>query len=423
MFQIVVRARRTSVPGSRLALLAIFFVLGIVAMPTAASAETGGAGEFVEPPAGPIAEPAGSSPFDRQGQWIWYVSKSHGGSIARIIAQAHRFDIGTLYIKAGDGPDGWSQFTPGLVDALHAGGLDVCSWTFVYGNSPVAEAKIAAQSVRDGADCYVIDAEGHYEGKYASADRFIRALRARIGDEFPVSLAAFPYVDYHPSFPYSVFFGPGGATYNQPQMYWRAIETTVRTVYEHTYFFNRLWDVPVYPLGQTYGGANRREIRLFRRFGASYGGLQPSWWDWQETTNAGWRALGADNLGPVFGYRPVTTHPLLRRGSRGDLVVWAQEHLRSAGENVPVTGVFGKITRAAVRDFQKQAGLKPDGTIGTATWEALIRYDPVRWLWAGRRAKRDRGGTAPSRRAIPPSRPLSASLPAKGYEIHPGPRP
>lgn len=105
MFQIVVRARRTSAPGSRLALLAIFFILGIVAVPPAASAETGGAGEVVEPPPGPIAEPAGSSPFDRQGQWIWYVSRSHGGSIARIVAQAKRFDIGTLYIKAGDGGD------------------------------------------------------------------------------------------------------------------------------------------------------------------------------------------------------------------------------------------------------------------------------------------------------------------------------
>jgi hypothetical protein len=411
------------VPGARLALLAVFWVIAIAAMPPAASAETGGAGEVMEPVIpGPVAIPAGSSPFDRQGQWIWYVSKSHGGSISRIVAQAKRFDIGTLYIKAGDGRDTWSQFNPALVDGLHAGGLDVCAWTFVYGNSPVAEARVAAEAVRDGADCYVIDAEGHYEGKYAAADRFIRALRARIGDEFPVSLAAFPYVDYHPSFPYSVFFGPGGATYNQPQMYWRAIETSVRSVYEHTYLFNRLWDVPLYPLGQTYGGANRRDIRLFRRFGVSYGGLQPSWWDWQETTGAGWHALGADNLGPIPSYRPITTHPLLKRGSRGDLVVWAQEHLRAAGENVPVTGVFGKITRAAVRDFQKTTGLRVDGAIGTATWQALIAYEPVRWLWAGRRAKRTRAGATVSR-AIPPSRPLSASLPAKAYEIDPGPNP
>jgi hypothetical protein len=417
-----VRARPTRAAGSRLALLAIAAVAAI-SCTSATAAETGGAGgEYTEPPAGPIAVPVGNTPFDRQGQWIWYVSKSHGGSIARIIAQAKRYDIGTLYIKAGDAGDSWSQFTPGLVDALHAGGLDVCSWTFVYGNSPVAEAKVAAESVRDGADCYVIDAEGHYEGKYASADRFIRALRARIGDEFPVALATFPYVDYHPGFPYSVFFGEGGATYNQPQMYWRAIETTVRNVFEHTYLFNRLWDVPLYPLGQTYGGANRKEIRLFRRFGVSYGGLQPSWWDWQETTNAGWKALGADIVEPIANYRPITTHPLLKRGSRGDLVVWAQEHLRAAGENVPVTGVFGKITRAAVREFQEANGLKADGAIGTATWQSLLRYDPIRYLWAGRKAKRNRYGQTLSR-AIAPSRPLSASLPAKGYEIDPGPNP
>ena len=103
-------------------------------------------------------------------------------------------------------------------------------------------------------------------------------------------------------------------------------------------------------------------------------------------------------------------------------MVWAQEHLRSAGEQVPVTGIFGQVTRAAVRDFQQQAGLRVDGAIGTATWEALLRYEPIRWLWAGRRPKRNRAGATVSR-AIPPSRPLSASLPAKGYEIDPGPNP
>ena len=72
------RVRRTPVPGPRLALLAILSVLAIATMPSAASAETGGAGEITEPPAGVVAEPAGSSPFDRQGMWIWYISKSEG---------------------------------------------------------------------------------------------------------------------------------------------------------------------------------------------------------------------------------------------------------------------------------------------------------------------------------------------------------
>jgi Putative peptidoglycan binding domain len=408
------------VPGSRLALLAIASILAAVALtPAMSAAETGGAGEFGEPPA---ATPAGETPFDRQGMWIWYVERSDGGSIPRIVERAKRYGIGTVYVKAGDGTSVWSQFTTSLVNALHRGGLDVCAWQFVYGDNPVAEAKVGATAVSRGADCLVIDAEGEYEGKYASADRYIRALRARIGESFPLSLAGFPYVDYHPAFPYSVFFGPGGAQYNQPQMYWKAIGTSVRTVYEHTFLFNRLWGHPIYPLGQTYGGPGRKSITLFRRFAASYEGLQPSWWDWQETSAAGWQALGARINGGVAGYRPVSSNPTLKRGSRGDLVVWAQEHLLSAGESLPVTGVFGKLTRAAVREFQESSGLQVDGVIGPLTWKALLRYKPIRYLWAGRRAGH-RHGTASASRPIPPSRPLSASLPPKADEIAPGPNP
>jgi hypothetical protein len=313
-----------------------------------------------------------------------------------------------------------------MVSTFHRAGIDVCAWQFVYGDRPVAEARVGAASVRRGADCLVIDAEGDYEGKYAAADRYIRALRARIGAGFPLSLAGFPYVDYHPSFPYSVFFGKGGATYNQPQMYWKAIETSVRAVFEHTYLFNRLWGHPIYPLGQTYGGAGRKSIQRFRRFSVSYENLEPSWWDWQETTGAGWRGLKARIDHPIVGYRPVASHPLLKRGSRGDLVVWAQEHLRSAGQSVPVTGIFAKATRAAVRRFQEAAGLRVDGVIGSATWRALLRYRPVRWPWAAhRRHRRHRrhGGAQASARPVPPSRPLSASLPARADEIDPGPNP
>jgi hypothetical protein len=382
-----------------------------------APAAPGGAGQGAAAPA-----PAGDLPFDRHGMWIWYVDRSEGGSIDGIVARARQAGIGTLYVKSGDADDVWPQFNKTLVGALHRAGLDVCAWQFVYGDQPVDEAKVGAAAVRRGADCLVIDAEGQYEGKYAAADRYIRALRGRIGAAFPLSLAAFPYVDYHPSFPYSVFLGPGAAIANQPQMYWRAIGTSVRAVYEHTFLFNRIWDRPLYPLGQTYGGAGRGEILRFRRFAESYGGLAPSWWDWQETSGSGWGALGAPIDGPVLGYRPVVSHPLLKQGSRGDMVVWAQQHLQAAAQpQLPVTGLFGRRTRSAVRLFQAGQGLPVDGKIGTETWRSLLNFDPVRPRWAGHRAKR--GGGATASRAFPPRRPLSASLPAKAYEIDPGPAP
>ncbi|MET0557909.1 MAG: peptidoglycan-binding domain-containing protein [Solirubrobacterales bacterium] len=382
--------------------------------PPSVAAETGGA-TGVE--AGPTL---GNSPFDRQGMWVWYVSRSEGGSSTAIVARARRHGIGTVYIKAGDGAAVWGQFTPGLVRALHRGGLDVCAWQFVYGDAPVAEARVGIGAVKKGADCLVIDAEGDYEGKYAGADLYVRTLRAAIGKTFPVSLAGFPYVDYHPAFPYSVFLGPGGAQYNQPQMYWKTIGTSVRGVYEHTYLFNRIWGHPIYPIGQTYEAPSDTALRLFRRFAASYGGLPSSWWSWQETSGSEWGALGAHRAArPVSGYRPEVTHPLLKRGSKGDLVVWAQERLIGAGAELPVTGLYGKLTVAATKTFQEEHGLAADGRIGTSTWDALLDFTPYRTQWSASRARTSSSGAVVGR-ARPAHRPLSARLAPKADEIRPG---
>jgi hypothetical protein len=418
-----VTSRQTQKRRRALALLgALIALVAIAQAPASAAAETGGAGEVEQAPT------VSNTPFDRQGMWIWYVERSEGGSVPAIVARAKATGIGTVYIKAGDGSGSWGQFTTGLVQQLHRGGLDVCAWQFVYGDSPAAEARIGIAAVEKGADCLVIDAESEYEGKYAAADRYIRTLRAGIGETFPLSLAGFPYVDYHPAFPYSVFFGPGGATYNQPQMYWKAIQTSVRAVYEHTYLYNRLWGHPIYPVGQTYEAPGNGQLKRFRRFAASYGGLPPSWWDWQETGGREWGALGAASaLRPLPGYRQNFTQPLLKRGARGDMVVWAQEHLVGAGQQIPVNGVFGKLTYAAVRAFQEGHGVPVDGAIGTATWQALLQIAPYRVPWStpvaaqqGGTSSSHEGGAAISRTA-PPRRPLSASLPASSYEIGRGP--
>ncbi|MBS1676263.1 MAG: peptidoglycan-binding protein [Actinobacteria bacterium] len=357
--------------------------------------------------------------------WIWYVDQSQGGSIPAIIATAHRHHIGTVYVKEGDGTTRWDQFNGALVKALHQGGLKVCAWQFVYGDAPLAEAQVAAAAARAGADCLAIDAEAEYEGKYASADVYLRSLRAQVGARFPLSLAGFPYVDYHPAFPYSVFFGPGGAVANQPQMYWRDIGTSVREVFAHTYLYNRLWGQPIYPVGQTYAGPSRMALRLFRRYSASYGTV-PSWWDWQETEVPEWQALGArQGWLKLPGFTPEGEYPTLKVGSKGDLVVWAQERLITAGEEVEVDGLYRAATRRAVRAFQEAHGLEPDGVLGTATWEALVHYKPFKVEWGSSSpivSSLRRGGSG--RALLRPSgsgadKPLSATLPAVRDEIRP----
>jgi hypothetical protein len=396
--------------AGRVVLLAALLSCALFAHPGASGATAGGAA---------TSPGATTSAFDRDGMWIWYVSKSSGGSTSRIIARAQRSGIGTVYVKSGDAGGTWSQFNSGLVSALHAGGLKVCAWQFVYGDHPYAEARVGAASVARGADCLVIDAEGDYEGKYASASRYINKLRAKIGDAFPLSLAGFPYVDYHPGFPYSVMLGPGAADANQPQMYWKSIGTSVATNYSHTYTYNRIFKRPIYPIGQTYANPGTNGIKQFRRMALSYGASGVSWWDWQETSGKEWAALRAA-VSPVSGFTPRITHPLLKKGSKGDLVVWAQEHLVAAGQTqLPVTGIYGAKTSKAVASFQAQKGLPADGVLGTTTWKALLAYEPAVVNWAAPRPLARATTAAPAHASAP----LSASLPARHDEINPGPRP
>ena len=67
----------------------------------------------------------------------------------------------------------------------------------------------------------------------------------------------------------------------------------------------------------------------------------------------------------------------LRTGSRGSAVEQLQFWLNtisqyvSAIPSVTVDGRFGSGTEAAVRAFQRQAGLTADGVVGRATWENL----------------------------------------------------
>ena len=64
--------------------------------------------------------------------------------------------------------------------------------------------------------------------------------------------------------------------------------------------------------------------------------------------------------------------PLVRQGDKEHPVPTLQYLLRERGHTVAVDGVFGPQTDAAVRDFQRHAGLAVDGIVGPDTWQALI---------------------------------------------------
>jgi hypothetical protein len=329
------------------------------------------------------ASTASGTALDGLGMWIWYLNQSSGGSIAAIVAQAHAAGVTTVFVKSSDGPTNyWSQFTAQMVAEMHANGLKVCAWQYVYGSEPTGEANLGAQAVAAGADCLVIDAEAEYEGRYSAAQTYITDLRAKIGLTYPVALASFPYVDYHEAFPYSVFLGPGGAQYNAPQMYWKAIGTSVETVFSHTYLENTIYGRPIFPLGQTYSNPSTVELASFKTYAAAYGASGSSFWDWQETSSTGWSAL-ATPTAPFTGVPPTSTFPLLKEGAKGDQVLWLQEHLATAIPAQQTTGSFASQTLSDLESFQTSHGIPASGETDAATWGALLALTPVAVDWTG----------------------------------------
>ncbi len=137
-----------------------------------------------------------------------------------------------------------------------------------------------------------------------------------------------------------------------------------------------------------------------------------SWWDWQEASASEWQAIGAP-LAATAPPGPALDFAVVGSGGKGDLVIWAQEHLNAAGQKVSVDGQFGPQTQAAVEAFQKGAGLPPTGKIDTATWKALLRYTPPHYSWATGQAQ---AASANSRGITGPP---TAHLPAKRDEIPP----
>jgi Putative peptidoglycan binding domain len=360
---------------------------------------------------------ASARAVDGDGMWVWYVKRSSGGTADRIAAKAARHGVKTVFIKSADGRDRWRQFSSSLVGQLKARGLKVCAWQFVYGRYPKTEAERAAEAARLGADCVVIDAEGHYEGKYVSAQAYIRRLRARVGDDYEVALTSFPYVNYHPGLPYSVFLGPHGAQDNLPQMYWKTIGVSVDRIYQATWTYNRIYGRPIYPLGQTYSNPKSSQVLRFRKLAKAYGATGLSWWVWQFSGTHQWNALGSV-FEPIGLPRRRDTWPLLKRRYRSDMVVWAQQHLMKLGLLGVVNGNFGAGTEAAVRAFQTQSALPVTGQIDALTWQALLRTEPAEVKWSASKHSARAVTTARARRGhVMMPVPLNASRHAVRDEL------
>lgn len=73
----------------------------------------------------------------------------------------------------------------------------------------------------------------------------------------------------------------------------------------------------------------------------------------------------------LYGALPPAESYILRQGDQGEAVRELQRRLSVKGFTLNADGIFGAKTAAAVKAFQKAAGLTQDGIAGPNTWAAL----------------------------------------------------
>ena len=329
----------------------------------------------------PSAARAAGDPFAGTGMWVWQMSRTEGGNADAVAARAAASGVSTVIVKGGNATTRWGQFSPALVAALHARGLNACAYHFLYGRKPAAEATLTARLVATGADCVVVDVEGQYAGRYAAAQTYVSRLRALIGDAYPLGFTSLPYVSWHSAIPYSVFLGPGGAQVNLPQVYWKAIGSSVDRVFARTVAENAVYGRPLAPIGQLYSKPSPGSVVRFRALAAAAGATGVSFWSWQSAAPSGWAALKQRVVAPQGVVAPPAPM-VLRRGARGDQVAWLQQHLVTS-----VSAHFDARTDDALRAFQLAHGLVPSGQTDAATWQALLAGPPAAVRWTARGAK------------------------------------
>lgn len=83
-----------------------------------------------------------------------------------------------------------------------------------------------------------------------------------------------------------------------------------------------------------------------------------------------------------YGDQPEPGLPTLKKGDKGPDVKALQVKLIAKGYKLPKYGAdgdFGSETETAVKAFQKDHGLNPDGIVGEKTWEALEDDTPIQY--------------------------------------------
>jgi hypothetical protein len=325
------------------------------------------------------------------GVWILRLSELRTDYLDRLVERR----AGRVYLKVFDGrtePAFWSfQCTPEIVQQFKTRGIEVYGWGLHYGTSDVdAQVSAVRQALDCGLDGYVLDLESQVEdvGTHPHVEAVLMALRPLVKPG-TLGYSSFAHPGFHPDVPWRIL--DEHCDIALPQIYFELFtfrptnEEEVQACLESqkgaglTKPMLPVWSSS--PDAPQPASASELQSYLGRFPGSSIwrlphvGELGGQAWLLAYDPQA-LVATGSKQLSKL----PILTR-MLRRGDQGKDVKALQKALNERGFNAgPVDGDLGPRTQAAVKAFQKQAGITVDGIVGPETWGALggsFHVDPA----------------------------------------------
>jgi len=193
-----------------------------------------------------------------KGMFIWIIQKCHNGDISEILRKSVEANYSHVLIKVANGIYSYNydwekqiDLVPPLVKALKSEGIQAWGWHYLFGDQPGQEAQKAISRIRQlGLEGYVLDAEGHYRGKFTSAKIFMDQLKSAIKD-IPIALSSYRYPSIHPQLPWNEFLKK--VDLNMPQVYWMHANNPAAQLKKCVDQFNNMkYTPPIFPTGAAF---------------------------------------------------------------------------------------------------------------------------------------------------------------------------
>jgi len=227
-----------------------------------------------------------------------------GVPLEKAIEDALEFGFDGVLIKTHDGnpADDAGHVYYGLLEKAlrireqQSLDLIIAAWGYLYGpkygNRQVdIEAQAVIDSIQQGPDWYVVDAEMEWEQPNAAeaVKRLMETVRERYPD-YPIGYCPFWNTRWHPRYPYEQFSRYCDVVL--PQVYYvlarRQTPERIQAMWRITREDFEPLGLPIAPVGQTHG-ATVEQIRAFQQ---AVGDLPRSWWLWDGSTREQLAAAG-----------------------------------------------------------------------------------------------------------------------------------